>query len=397
MIKSLKYRLIGLLGLVFIILLVGGTGYYFAGKNSEPEYLSKVDRILFDKKNKSPKYIITLPDKLSISTAPQQASSDSDSKKAAATLQEDDLKSKIAQYTAQVMGNIPHISKINDAEGLSPLPVVERESEYEQTINGITLPKISDDGRKPWIEFAQERSSIQPNFYRVSIMLKGLGINKIQTEQILSKLPREVSFSFSPYGEDNERLVQMARSLGHETYADLLLSPKDFLESDNGPLALSITESHEKNIEKTYKSISNAMPSGGIVINDGITSKEVELGLKDIMEKVGELGLLIVDATNGMEVEKIKTTGIARRKADIVITDYTPKALKNTLKTAEEIARKQGTVVIVSDVKMSVVRELGEWVKTFSPQLTYQQMKEQNISKIERPFALVPISGTVVE
>ena len=391
--KTLKYRLIGFFSIILIILSVGSIGYYFANKSSEPEYLSKVDKILFDKKNKSPKYIITLPDKLSKSSPQQQERAETDS---AAIPPQEDIKSKIARYTAQVMGNIPHISKINDSEGLFPLPVVERETEYEQTINGITLPKISEDGRKPWIEFAQERRSIQPNFYRVSILLKGLGINKIQTEQILSKLPREVSFSFSPYGEDNERLVKKARSLGHETYADLLLSPKDFLESDNGPLALSITESHEKNIESTYKSISNAMPTGGIIINDGITSKEVEQGLKDIMEKVGNMGLLIVDATQE-GLNKIQTQGIARRKADIVITDYTPKGLKRSLKEAEDIARKQGSVVIVSDVKMSVIREIGDWIKTFSPQLTYQQMKEQNIETISRPYALVPISAMVVE
>lgn len=391
--KTLKYRLIGFFSIILIILSVGSIGYYFANKSSEPEYLSKVDKILFDKKNKSPKYIITLPDKLSKSSPQQQERAETDS---AAIPPQEDIKSKIARYTAQVMGNIPHISKINDSEGLFPLPVVERETEYEQTINGIILPKISEDGRKPWIEFAQERRSIQPNFYRVSILLKGLGINKIQTEQILSKLPREVSFSFSPYGEDNERLVKKARSLGHETYADLLLSPKDFLESDNGPLALSITESHEKNIESTYKSISNAMPTGGIIINDGITSKEVEQGLKDIMEKVGNMGLLIVDATQE-GLNKIQTQGIARRKADIVITDYTPKGLKRSLKEAEDIARKQGSVVIVSDVKMSVIREIGDWIKTFSPQLTYQQMKEQNIETISRPYALVPISAMVVE
>lgn len=391
--KTLKYRLIGFFSIILIILSVGSIGYYFANKSSEPEYLSKVDKILFDKKNKSPKYIITLPDKLSKSSPQQQERAETDS---ATIPPQEDIKSKIARYTAQVMGNIPHISKINDSEELFPLPVVERETEYEQTINGIILPKISEDGRKPWIEFAQERRSIQPNFYRVSILLKGLGINKIQTEQILSKLPREVSFSFSPYGEDNERLVKKARSLGHETYADLLLSPKDFLESDNGPLALSITESHEKNIESTYKSISNAMPTGGIIINDGITSKEVEQGLKDIMEKVGNMGLLIVDATQE-GLNKIQTQGIARRKADIVITDYTPKGLKRSLKEAEDIARKQGSVVIVSDVKMSVIREIGDWIKTFSPQLTYQQMKEQNIETISRPYALVPISAMVVE
>ena len=146
-----------------------------------------------------------------------------------------------------------------------------------------------------------------------------------------------------------------------------------------------------------YKSIANAMPTGGIVINEGITSSEVELGLKDIMEKVGAMGLLIIDATESSDVEKIKTQGIARRKADIVITDYTPKALQKAFKEAESIARKQGSVLIVSDVKMSVIKAIDDWAKTFSPQLTYQEMKEQNIETIARPYALVPISAMVVE
>ena len=51
--------LVGLLtiaGLVFI-------GYFSASKKSEPKYRSKIEQIIYDTKNKSPKYVITLPDR----------------------------------------------------------------------------------------------------------------------------------------------------------------------------------------------------------------------------------------------------------------------------------------------------------------------------------------------
>lgn len=54
-------------------------------------------------------------------------------------------------------------------------------------------------------------------------------------------------------------------------------------------------------------------------------------------------------------------------------------------------------MLIVIEPKPSAVLALSDWIKSFSPQLSYEQMKEQNITEIEKPFALVPISNLVVE
>ena len=63
MAKTLKQKFLILGIAIGIILFVVGVGYYFAKQKSEPEFASKIDRIMFERKNKSPKYIITLPDK----------------------------------------------------------------------------------------------------------------------------------------------------------------------------------------------------------------------------------------------------------------------------------------------------------------------------------------------
>ena len=51
--------------LIFItgtaIIAVTLIGLLFAGKKSEPVYLSKIDKLMFDKDNKSPKFVLSLP------------------------------------------------------------------------------------------------------------------------------------------------------------------------------------------------------------------------------------------------------------------------------------------------------------------------------------------------
>ena len=133
------------------------------------------------------------------------------------------------------------------------------------------------------------------------------------------------------------------------------------------------------------------------MVSEGIVSDDVEEGLSDLLDRVSKMGLLMIDATGENELNNIVVTGLARRKSDIIIEEYTPQEIAQKLSEAEEIAQKQGSVLIVSGLKASAIKALNEWVKTFSPQLTYEQMKEQNITEIERPFALVPISAIVVE
>ena len=58
--------------------------------------------------------------------------------------------------------------------------------------------------------------------------------------------------------------------MGHETYVDLLLSSKDFLKSDTGPLAMSITAGFEENLRRMKKSLNINAPVGGLVFQRGI-------------------------------------------------------------------------------------------------------------------------------
>lgn len=391
MAKTLKQKLLILGIIIGIILFVTGIGYYFAKQKSEPEFDSKIARIMFERKNKSPKYIITLPDKFFYSRK-EEFMNTKDKK---TEVEKDE---SYEQKLQRLMKGTPHIGKLKNIEEKKPLPLVESSKDLESSINEITVPATSPDGKKPWIEYAMPPKEIQPNFFKVAILINGMGLNYRMSEELIGKFPSEVGFAFSPYGRDNKKIIQQARQQGHETYADLLLASKDFLKSDSGPLSLSITASLDENKLRVYKTLSGAMPTGGIVINDGMAGEDSRPRIKELLEEVGKLGLLMIDATGEDDVSKIELSGIPRRKADIVIKDdFRPETIKQQLKEAEFIAQEKGSVLIVSGMKASAIRELSEWINTFSPQLSYQQMKEQGVEEIERPFALVPISSTVTE
>ena len=108
--------------------------------------------------------------------------------------------------------------------------------------------------------------------------------------------------------------------------------------------------------------------------------------------------MLIIDATNAGGIDKIKVDDLARKKADIVIDNkFVRSEIDTLLELAEKIAKVNGSVLIVATPKPVVLHAINDWINTFSPQLTYQQMKEQNITVIEKPYALVPVSNLVVE
>ena len=76
---------------------------------------------------------------------------------------------------------------------------------------------------------------------------------------------------------------------------------------------------------------------------------------------------------------------------------FRPDDIRDKLAAAERFARNNGQVVVVAEPKPVVVLEIRRWLDSFSPQLSYDEMRAQNIAMPERPFAPVPLSNTVIE
>lgn len=378
---------------IVIVAFVFGIGYWFAEEKSEPVYLSKIDRLMFDKDNKAPKFILTLPDKFAAKTKNKEKKVFFDTIKEpeAASPQEEDQEFSLEKLLAMV----PNLMTLPEKKATQQLDLIELdEALTEDGSDGKKLPKISDDERKPWSSYGKIVST-QPNFKKVAIVIAGLGFDQNAVNKISDALDSEISLSFTPYTPKPYDAIIKARSLGHETYVDLLLSSKDFLKEDTGPLSINLNLSPEEALERFNNTIMQPAPIGGVVIRDGVANENNKMILTILLEEAKKRGLLIVDATSENGIEKIENPGLARRKADIVIgKDATKDLIKNYLQEAENIAFDKGQVLIVADPKPIIVMAIYNWIQTFSPQISYEEAKTLEISK---PFALVPLSNLVVE
>lgn len=366
--------------ILITIIVVGIAGYISALRKSEPEYRSKIDRIMFDSKNKSPKFILTLPDK-------------NDKKK---SLLKSSVEKKKIATADDLLDSVPLLTKISPLDGLLPLPIVELLDGNCDKDGDFILPKIADNGIKPWVIYGKTEK-VQPNFNKVAILIKNVGLDSLAAETVINSLPSNISLAFSPYTPDAAQKVKKARRKGHETYADLLLPSKNVLKSDNGPLAMSLTVPMEENIIRIRTALSIDAPFGGMVISKGVADQDNKDQLVTILNRLKKRGLLVLDATDNSGIADITPPGLAHKKAEIVIEDnLSPYNIHKQLAMAEKIALDTGQVLIVAVPKPIVINALNDWIKTFSPQMTYEQMKETN-AVIDKPLALVPVSNLVVE
>ncbi len=365
-------------------------GYWFADEKSDKVFTSKLDKLMFDKNNKAPKFVLTLPavDKL------KQGNKKLVSAEVAQSELPKAVKKSEPETLTDIINKIPNLNQLPSGQPTQTQRYVTADAEMQENLDGLNLPKIAADGRKPWSEYGKS-VEIQPNFKKVALIIKGLGLDPLSMDKIAKGLDSEVSLSLSPYAPDAATKIIPARQSGHEVYMDLLLSSKDFLKSDSGPLSMSLTISREEALQRLRRSLNVNAPIGGVVVNDGIADEDNRELLTDLFRELQSRGLLMIDATSGDGVEAIRVDGLARRKADVVIDeDFRRDSIVRAFARAEEIAFSKGQVVVVIDPKPVAVMEAYKWIKSFSPQVSYEEAKNMELTK---PFALVPISNLVTD
>ena len=84
----------------------------------------------------------------------------------------------------------------------------------------------------------------------IAIVVTGLGIGAAKTTDAIMKLPGAVTLAFTPYGADPGKLVERARSAGHEILLQVPLEPFDYPDNDPGPQTLLTTLTPEQNLDR---------------------------------------------------------------------------------------------------------------------------------------------------
>ena len=269
--------------LLIIVIFVLGIGWWFAEEKSEPVYLTKIDKLMFDKDNKAPKFVLTLPDKM----APKNVAREDDFIELAEIKEVPKQVEKETEFSLEsLIAKIPNILALPDkAPSLQDKYVELSENLTERTENGKIFPKKTEDGRKPWMEYGNLVKT-QPNFKKVAIVISGLGFDPMMAEKISKVFDSEVSISLTPYASKQEKTLLAARREGHETYVDMILASKDFLHEDTGPLSINLNLSPEIVLDRFHQTINKSAPIGGIVVRDGAIYDPDSIILKSVLDEV---------------------------------------------------------------------------------------------------------------
>ena len=394
MVTGTKHSYVILFAIISLLAIIIAIGYFFATRASAPVYTNKINQLMFDTKNKSPRYVITLLDKDNlplISSAKSQKVEDTSKKLIVSESSKDtfDLES--------LLRNIPSIRKLTPLETNTPLRLLDPISELVEEKNGFFLPRIGKNGEKPWIKYSRELKTTTQGYFKIAIVVGNLGLDKALTETLGEGLPSNISFSFSTYAKNIAQQIRAARLQGHETYIDLPLLSRDFLRADTGPKAIDIRAGTDTVIEMLFNNIGLKNAAfGGVVINPGVTDEP--RNLEALLTAIRDRGLLALDATDDLNVSITQVDGLVTRRIDLDTRTLLSRAeLWNSLRQVEFTAMEKGSAVILIDPRPMSLQVIKEWTDSFSPQISPGNKEPQGITEVEKPFVMVPLSDVVTE
>ncbi len=227
-----------------------------------------------------------------------------------------------------------------------PLAVIEPLAELQDKSGSRYLPKISSDGIEPWQAYKKPFTVETGN--KVALVVYGLGLQNDETELAISKLPAEVTLSFSPYADNLSGQITKARQAGHETMVDLPLQDKNFPAVDGGPETITLSASLEQNLTHLQNVLQNSGAFTGVTaINGNALFAKPEV-INPIYEAIFSKGLLFLGTDRASSFPEVyKNTG-AFLKADILFSsDMFDKAVKNNFDALENTAHARGQALMV--------------------------------------------------
>jgi polysaccharide deacetylase 2 family uncharacterized protein YibQ len=231
------------------------------------------------------------------------------------------------------------------------------------------IPRIAPDGTRPADLYAQraDTPASKKNAPRIAIVVGGLGISANLTQAAIKTLPAPVTFAFSPYGSNIERVVARARADGHEALLQAPMEPFDFPDNDPGPHALLTSLSASQNLDRLHWLMSRFQGYVGIVNAMGARFTASEPALAPVLKDIAARGLIYVD--NGSSPRSLAgriagASGMPFAQAEIVL-DAVPTAahIDAALASLEAVARERGSAVGIASVLPVSIERIAQWAK----------------------------------
>ncbi|HAX91288.1 MAG TPA: divergent polysaccharide deacetylase family protein [Rhodospirillaceae bacterium] len=251
----------------------------------------------------------------------------------------------------------------------------------EATPSGY-LPRIGDDGRRPWQVYAKRFDYRDPR-PRIALVISDLGYSRVATDAALHRTPSAVTLAFDVQGTSIDEWLTRARQEGHETLLSIPMEPFDYPRSDPGPNALLSTLPNADNIVRLRSALGAGQGYVSITTLSGSRFITDESKVEPVLEELRKRGLLLLDA----KVSAHSVWGPLATKMKVPVAENlrfidstpTPQAIDAALAQLEQTARVEGVAIgMASPLPVSIER-IEIWAR---------QLKERGI-------VLTPISSIV--
>ena len=231
------------------------------------------------------------------------------------------------------------------------------------------IPKLGPQGERPADAYA--RPVIVPASFktdkppRIALLIGGMGISQNATAEAISKLPAAVTLAFAPYGSDLDRVVQRARSSGHEVMLQAPMEPFDYPDNDPGPQTLLTANTSDQNLERLHWQMSRFGGYVGVTNYMGAKFTASEEALSPVLKDIAARGLIYADdgaSPRSLVDQLARPISLATAKADAVI-DATPtaSAIDGALAKLEQTAKDKGMAFGVGTGMPLTIDRLSEW------------------------------------
>ncbi len=236
-----------------------------------------------------------------------------------------------------------------------------------------------------WRRFAAafDRKDPRP---RIAIVITGLGLDSEATQRTVQSLPAAVTLSFTPYADDLNRWIAVARVDGHEVMLDLPLEPLDFPRSDPGPLALMTGAGDRENLEKLNDILGRGSSYIGVAATLGSRFAASEPDMRILLRALKTKGLIYLDnasTRDSIAAELAASLGTAWVVNDRTLDDNqaSDAVIQARLAEVEGLALARGQAIAIARPYPQAVEQLARWAQGLGA----------------RGFALAPVSALVAQ
>jgi uncharacterized protein len=238
----------------------------------------------------------------------------------------------------------------------------------EQSRHGMV--PVAADGLKPWSVYAggneilRARASTMP---AIAIVIHGLGVGAAKTNDAIVKLPGAVTLAFTPYGSDPAKLVERARSQGHEVLLQVPMEPFDYPDNDPGPQTLLTSVNADQNLDRLHWHLSRFQGYAGLANFMGSRFVATDAAMQPVVREAAKRGLAWFDdgtAPRSLAGQIAQSQAMPFAKADLTVdTVPTANEIDRALAQLETLARQRGIAVGVASALPISIDRIGAWTR----------------------------------